>query len=125
MDDITARVEFLINHFDNGKKQDFAKRIRVSKSTITRVVTKGEAAGGKVLTNILKHCPEVRAEWLMRGDGTVFFQKSKINLLEDPGVTYKTRAKSYVYARLIEQVGQLQEIIRQLKRELLASEEEE
>lgn len=125
MDTIKDRIAYLIELYDKGEKQLFAKRINVSKATITRVVTLGKPAGGKVLTNILTYCPEVRAEWLMRGVAPPLVSKNEPGGTKEPDPTYDTRSKEYIANRMIEQIGHMQSIIDKLQDDTEALEEED
>lgn len=111
---INDRVADLIDALQDNENL-FAKRISVSASVVFNVVNpKGRRSypSGPVLDKILsieKDGNRVSAEWLMRGEGSMFLEKEPV-LLSD------TQELSETIEQLTETVSKLREGFEKLKK---------
>lgn len=68
---INERIAMLCEHAYQGKVQPFAKKCNIATGTLRDIIKKGTQPGSTVLMSILTAFPDISAEWLMRGGGSM------------------------------------------------------
>lgn len=79
---INNRVREIISHLQISDRQ-FAIHIGVNQSVIGSMFSRGTEPSAKILTSILDKCPEISAEWLMRGKGEMLLASEQPTDAED------------------------------------------
>lgn len=75
--DINNRIDQLIDYLYNGNVTDFSSRIGIDNNvTLNKIKNGKNAPSYKVINAILTNISEINAEWLMRGEGSMFRPES-------------------------------------------------
>ena len=69
---INQRVGLAIENSPNKSVNSFAKRIGVPQATLSFCVNGQREPRASLLMSVLNGLPELSAEWLMRGEGTMW-----------------------------------------------------
>ncbi|MBX0293146.1 hypothetical protein K3G63_22060 [Hymenobacter sp. HSC-4F20] len=101
---INQRIQHLIDNLEKGSQASFARKIDVRTGTVGDILGKRQSKPGyDVLSKIVSSYPELRAEWLLTGDGDM--------LKRDPAVAYEMQVPTFsqadVDARFLEEVQRL------------------
>lgn len=75
--EINQRIADIINYYGIEQKE-LAKKIDVTAATISKIVKGLSIPGGRILVQVLEQYPDISAEWLMRGQGDMLINKSKL-----------------------------------------------
>jgi Zn-finger nucleic acid-binding protein len=105
---ICSRIRSLINYYNISDRQ-FAIHIGVNQSVVASMFSRGTEPSAKILTSILDKCPEISAEWLMRGKGEMIIGS------EQPNTSVETTPISDRESALIDTIAMQQETIHSLK----------
>ena len=68
MNDISARIKLIIDHYGNGKNTEFAALVGTNEGNI-RGYLKGVMPKSDVLSSIVRNCDGLSAQWLLTGEG--------------------------------------------------------
>ena len=74
--EVSQRVQLLINHYYNGNKTQFAKKVGVLPQAVNQWIKAGVAISS--LEKIYAAFPEVDKNWLFYGMGTMFGESNGI-----------------------------------------------
>lgn len=108
---INNRVREIISHLQISDRQ-FAIHIGVNQSVVASMFSRGTEPSAKILTSILDKCPEISAEWLMRGKGEMIIGS------EQPNTSAETTPISDRESALIDTIAMQQETINNLQRRI-------
>lgn len=108
---INNRVREIISHLQISDRQ-FAIHIGVNQSVVASMFSRGTEPSAKILTSILDKCPEISAEWLMRGKGEMIIGS------EQPNTSAETTPISDRESALIDTIAMQQETINNLHRRI-------
>jgi len=119
--DINKRINQLIDYLYNGNVTDFSSRIGIDNNvTLNKIKNGKNAPSYKVINAILTNISEINAEWLMRGEGTMF-RKGTGEIEEDQtGVEVSegdVRYLKQIIKQQEEMIGALKDHIATLKKE--------
>jgi|TARA_B110001469_G_C9359863_1_gene188622 hypothetical protein len=79
------RLQQIITFYCGGNHAEFARRLGIAKSTLKSRMDQPERASFKFIVDILKLFPEISAEWLLRGEGSMtnrIIMRHSLNLAE-------------------------------------------
>ena len=80
METITNRISLIVNYLDTPMRV-FEQDINVGHSTIRNAIANNKTVGSDVLYKILYRYPEISAEWLMRGEGSMLLNNDAKHLI--------------------------------------------
>lgn len=86
MKSIAERLQFLTRNIEKSAEA-FYERTSLSRQTLRGNINGTTKPNYKTLDSILKTYPNISAEWLMRGDGSVFIDSGEI--VKDGATLYK------------------------------------
>lgn len=103
-----------------GKTQtEFSDDIDVSQPFVNQILRGKAKMSSKVINNIMKAYSHVNIEWLLRGDGEMFFSVGKGEVSE-PEVEYKpsnwVKELAEILNRHEDQIGKLEREVEELHR---------
>jgi len=79
METVNERMKILIDELTGGRQSFFAEKLGVGQSTINSIVGKRQNKPGYDLLNRIKTTyPEVNIDWLVAGDGEMFWGDKNI-----------------------------------------------
>jgi predicted transcriptional regulator len=97
----SERLNYLIISHLNLNISEFESKINVGRGVIYSAIKKDRNIGLDNIQKILSFCPEVNADWLISGEGTILeknysLSDTKINenMIGEPNVAYSTRQDS-------------------------------
>jgi predicted transcriptional regulator len=97
----SERLNYLITSHLNLNISEFESKINVGRGVIYSAIKKDRNIGLDNIQKILSFCPEVNADWLISGEGTILeknysLSDSKIdeNMVSEPSVAYSTKQDS-------------------------------
>jgi len=85
-DDLTKRVLKIKQQYKLSQA-DFADIIKIQRSSISHMVNGRNKASADMVIRILQAYPEIRAEWIMRGEGEMFKKDNEEELFDTPAET--------------------------------------
>lgn len=115
--DITLKIRELIDA-ENMTISSFEKKIGASNNTIRVLLDRNSNVSGAILNKILIAFPNVSAEWLLRGNGTMYLNSTKnytINedenlAVNEPVVKYIKGIDKAIYKTITEIEGYMKEL---------------
>lgn len=122
MDNINKRFARIKDHFRLSGKE-LAGQLGVDPSTISNIIKEKHTPNAKVLESLLEFYPSISAEWLLKGVGSMFLEKTQLSVVREPTSSYAVSQENYAINRLIEKIGALELLIDELKKEIQALKE--
>ena len=94
----------------------FAKAINVAQTTLSEYLNNGKMPSFKVVNGILEAFPDVSAEWLLRGEGSMYktTELPTVDVTSEESINHSAEV-----ARLVRERNELLEEIEELKEEII------
>lgn len=109
---INQRIREIIA-LKNSNDREFASSIGVPQNTLSQIFTRGNYPKSDLVISILNTYPEISAEWLMRGEGTMMKADKNHNfVMSEPDIVYGSKEEK----TLQEMLSFLQERYKELDR---------
>ncbi len=81
-EEIAARMQQVVDHYEKGNRRAFAKNIEANDGAIVYFLPGGSGRKGypgfEIIAKVLARYPEISAEWLVRGIGKMLDRKSSV-----------------------------------------------
>ncbi|MBT9395324.1 hypothetical protein KLP40_19310 [Hymenobacter sp. NST-14] len=104
---VNQRIQHLIDNLEKGSQAAFARKIGVRTGTIGDILGKRQSKPGyEILAKIVAAYPELRADWLLGGDGDMLKRDPNMMMEPVPAPTI-TFSQADVDARFMEEVQRL------------------
>jgi hypothetical protein len=102
---INQRIQHLIDNLEKGSQAAFARKIDVRTGTVGDIIGKRQSKPGyEILAKIVASYPELRADWLIAGEGEMLRRDPALAHEPAPVITF---SQSDVDARFLEEVQRL------------------
>ena len=85
-DELTKRVLKIKQHYKLSQAE-FADKIKIQRSSISHMVNGRNKASADMVIRILETYKDIRAEWIMRGEGEMFKRDNEEELFDTPAET--------------------------------------
>lgn len=104
---IYSRLNLVLSQFFNGKQSNLVAKTGLSKSSVSRLYSSNTEPTFTILSGILSACPDISAEWLMRGEGEMIKPEASTIQMSATDLTYYTRLLQIKQARIEELEAEL------------------